>query len=198
MKISKTFIAVLFLGIIAIGAVTLYSLWQKEVDRRDSQNAALAAEQALLPPIQANIVSAQADLKAAQAKIAVAKANLDAYKAKFPDPPPAAAIQSIDYASKLFIMAANNSLDLSEFQATDASITTIGGITYQQTQMNISISGLIQDINNFIGNLETNSLYSTATIDSVNITFYSEVDPDLGAVPPPDAAITITLMALEG
>ncbi len=198
MKISKVFISVLFLGLIAIGAGLLYTLWHKELDRRDSQNAALASEQALLPPIQANITKAQADLAAAQAKMSVAQANLLAYKAQFPTPPPAAAIQSIDYATKLFIMAANNALNLSEFQATDVSKTAIGNISYQKTQMTIKVSGLIEDINNFVGNLETNSLYRTATIDSVNTTFYSTIDPNLGAVPPPDSIIIITLTALEG
>jgi hypothetical protein len=198
MKISKVFVTVLFLGIAIIGAGLLYTLWQKELDRRDTQNAALVSAQALLPPIQAKVISAQADLKVAQSKMSVAQANLDAYKTQFPTPPPAAAIQSIDYAAKLFILAANNSLNLSEFQASPPTITTISNIKYQQTQMTIAVSGDIGNINNFIGNLETGTAYRTATIDSVDITFATEFDPALGTVPPPQANIIITVTALEG
>ena len=198
MKISKVFISVLFLGLIAIGAGLLYTLWQKELDRRDTQNAALTSAQALLPPIQATATSLQADLKTAQSKMSSAKASLDAFKAQFPTPPPAAAIQTIDYAAKLFILAANNALNLSEFQSDPPTKTTISGIKYQQTQMTITVSGDIQNINNFIGNLETGTVYRTATIDSVSITFYTDIDPVLGSVPPPDAKIVITIQALEG
>ena len=198
MKIGKVFISVLFLGLIAIGGVLLYTMYQKEVELKASQEDALSSAQTLLPPIQANITKAQSDLAAAQAKVTVAKANLAAYKAMFPNPPPVAAIQSIDYGEKLFILAANNALSLVEFHATEPSTVTVDKIGYQKTQMDIKVSGAIQDINNFVGNLETGNAYLTATIDSVNITFYTAFDPLLGAVPPPDAAITISLMALEG
>jgi len=198
MKISKVFISVLFLGIVAIGAGLLYTMWQNQLDRRDTQNTALSSAQALLPPAQASVTAAQAELKAAQAKMAVAQANLLAFKAQFPTPPPAAAIQSIDYAAKLFIMAANNTLSLTEFQATDASSKTINKILYQNTEMTITVSGDIQNINNFIGNLETGTAFLTATIDSVNIAFFTEIDPNLGIVPPTQAIIVISLMALEG
>ncbi|XUW99514.1 MAG: hypothetical protein TUN42_06355 [Dehalogenimonas sp.] len=198
MKISKAFISVLFLGLIVIGGVLLYTMWQKELDRQDTLNANLDSTSALLPPIQASITKAQADLAAAQAKVAAAQANLQAYKAKFPTPPPVAAIQSIDYGEKLFILAANNTLNLTEFHASEPESTTINKIKYQQTTMDIVVSGSIERINDFVGNLETGTAYLTATIDSVNIKFYTEFDTELGTVPPPDARITISLMALEG
>jgi Tfp pilus assembly protein PilO len=198
MKISKVFITVLFLGIVIIGGWLLYTLWHKELDRRDTQNAALASAQAQLPPIQAKVVSTQADLKVAQSQMSVAQASLATYKAQFPTPPPAAAIQSIDYAAKLFILAANDALNLSEFQSSPPASNTISGIKYQQTQMTIAVSGDIVDINNFIGNLETGTAYLTATIDSVDITFPTAIDPALGSVPPPQANIIITVTALEG
>ncbi|APV44623.1 hypothetical protein Dform_01295 [Dehalogenimonas formicexedens] len=198
MKISKAFISVLFLGLIAIGAGLLYTMYQKELDRQSTLNDTLNSTSALLPPIQANITKAQADLAAAQAKVAAAQANLQAYKAKFPTPPPVAAIQSIDYGEKLFILAANNTLNLTEFSASGPDKVTIDKIAYQKTVMVIKVSGAIERINDFVGNLETGTAYLTATIDSVDITFYTEFDTELGAVPPPDATITISLMALEG
>jgi len=173
-------------------------MWQKELDRQDTLNANLDSTSALLPPIQANVTKAQADLAAAQAKVIAAQANLQAYKAKFPTPPPIAAIQSIDYGEKLFILAANNTLNLTEFHASEPESKTIDKIKYQKTTMVIVVSGPIERINDFVGNLETGSAYLTATIDSVNIKFYTEFDTELSAVPPPDATITISLMALEG
>jgi len=195
---SKGILVALFLVLFIVGAGVLYTMWQKELDRKDSQETALQAAQALLPPAQAAVTAADKDLKTSQAKLAAAQANLALWKAKWPKPPPAAAIQSIDYGTKLFIMAANNTLNLEEFHATDWSSTTIGGIKYQSTELDVKVSGTIVNINNFIGNLETTDPYLTATIDSVNITFFTEFDPDLGAVPPPEATITISLLALEG
>lgn len=198
MKISKTFIVVLFLGLVAIGAGLLYTMWQKELDRKDTLNASLETATALLPPIQANIAKAEGDLTAAQAKITAARANLASYKALFPIPPPVAAIQSIDYGEKLFIVAANNTLSLTKFQASEPTSVTVDKIAYQKTQMDITVSGPIENINDFIGNLETGNDYLTATIDSVSITFSTLFDQELNAVPPPEAVISISLMALEG
>ena len=198
MKVSKGVLVALFLGIIIIGAGLLYTVWQNELDRRDSQNAALSAAQALLPPIQAGVTAAEAELKASQDKLAAARAALEEFKAQFPPPPPSAAIQSIDYGSKLFILAANNSLSLTEFHASDLASTTINGIKFQSTDMDIKVSGDILKINDFIGNLETSDPYLTATIESVNIVFFTEFDTELGAVPPTEATIFINLLALEG
>jgi hypothetical protein len=198
MKVSKVFITVLVLGIFAIGAGALYMAWQQQLDRKDTLNASLDTTQALLPPINNSIASAQGELTAAQTKIVAARANLEAYKAKFPAPPPVAAIQSIDYGENLFIMAANKTLNLTEFHASEPSTTVISGIKCQSTNMDIKVSGYIVDINNFIGSLETAEKFLTATIESVDITFFTEFDQQLGAVPPPEATITINLLALEG
>ncbi|PVV84402.1 hypothetical protein [Dehalogenimonas alkenigignens] len=197
MRISKAFITILFLGLFIIAGVLLYMLWQDELDRRDAQEASLTSTQALLPPIQANVAAAQADLTAAQAKLAAARESLAEWQAVWPTPPPVAAIQTIDYGAKLFILAANNQLNLVEFRGNEPSAVTIGGIKYQSTDMEIKVSGAILKINDFIGNLETSDPYLTATIDAVNITFYTEFDPEIGGVPLPDALITINILALE-
>lgn len=198
MRISKAFITILFLGLFIIAGVMLYMLWQDELDRRDTQEASLTSTQALLPPIQANVAAAQADLAVTQAKLEAARESLAEWQAVWPTPPPVAAIQSIDYGQKLFILAANNQLNLTEFHANEPSVTTKNGIRYQQTTMDVAVSGAILNINDFIGNLETSDPYLTATIESVNIDFFTVYDPDLGAVPPPGAVITINILALEG
>jgi hypothetical protein len=198
MKLSKAVIVVFVLGLAVIAGGLIYTVWQNELDRKDTLNATLDTARVLLPPIQAGIATEEANLKAAQAKLAAARAGLEEFKAKFPTPPPQAAIQSIDYGTKLFILAANNGLNLSEFHASDPSTVTQGGIKYQKTSMDVMVSGPIGNINNFIGNLETGDDYLTATIDSVDISLYIEYDAAFGGVPPPDATITINLMALEG
>ena len=204
MRISKGIIVALSLGIILIGAGTLYMLWQEEVDRGDSISANLDTAQALLPIVsngvtaaEADLAAAQAGLTAAQAKLAVAQANLAEFIDRFPTPPPQAAVQTIDYGTRLFILASNNSLNLTEFRADDFSSVTIDKIKYQQTSMEINVTGIIENINHFIGNLETANDYLTATIDSVSINFFTEFDTELGAVPPPEAVISITILALE-
>ena len=204
MKVSKGVIVALFTGLILIGAGILYMLWQDEVDRGDSISANLDTAQALLPIVnqgvttaEADLATAQAGLTAAQAKLALAQANLAEFVDRFPTPPPQAAVQTIDYGKKLFVLASNNSLNLTEFHADDFSSVTIDKIKYQQTSMEIKVTGLIDNINNFIGNLETANDYLTATIDSASITFSTEFDTELGAVPPPEAVISITILALE-
>ena len=204
MKVSKGVIVALFIGLILIGAGTLYMLWQDEVDRGDSISGNLDTAQALLPIVsngvttaEADLAAAQAGLTAAQAKLALAQANLAEFVDRFPTPPPPAAVQTIDYGTRLFILASNNSLNMTEFHADDFSPVTIDKIKYQQTSMEIKVTGIIENINNFIGNLETANDYLTATIDSANITFSTEFDTELGAVPPPEAMISITILALE-
>ncbi len=198
MKLSKAVIAVFFLGLFVIAGGLIYTVWQQELDRQDTLNASLDTTRALLPVVTGSVTAAEAELNAAQAKLTAARAGLAEFKAKFPTPPPQAAIQSIDYGTKLFILAANNGLNLSEFHASDPSTVTQGGIKYQKTSMDVRVSGPIVNINNFIGNLETGDDYLTATIDSVGISMYTEFDSQFGGVPPPDATITINLMALEG
>ncbi|MDV2989695.1 MAG: hypothetical protein P3T54_06080 [Dehalogenimonas sp.] len=207
MKISKPLIVVLFLGIIAIGAGMLYMLWQDERDREAQLNASLDTTQALLPVVQDGVTSAEDELTAAEAKLAetqarmtAARAALDEFIAKFPTPIHPAAIQTIDYGTRLFIRAANHSLNLVEFNAEDFSTITIDKIRYQSTSFVFHVTGNIENINNFIGSLETVALiepYLTVTIDSVQIEIYHEYDPEIAAVPSPEATIAITLMALE-
>jgi hypothetical protein len=207
MKIGKAVIVTLFLGIIAIGAGILYMLWQDERDREAQLNASLDTTQALLPIVQNGVTTAEAALAAAetdlsdtQARMAAAQAALDEFIAKFPTPIHLAAVQTIDYGTQMFIRAANHSLNLVEFHAEDFSVVTIDKIKYQSTTLTVSVTGNIQDINNFIGSLEAVALiepYLTATIDSVSTKIFHEYDAEFAGVPPTESTITITLMALE-
>ncbi|MEN8615259.1 hypothetical protein ABFB09_08305 [Dehalogenimonas sp. THU2] len=207
MKIGKAAIITLFLGIIAIGAVVLFMLWQDERDREAQLNNSLETTQALLPIAQSGVTNAENELAAAETKLAetharmaAAQAALDEFIAKFPQPIHPAAVQTIDYGTQLFVRAAVHSLNLVEFQATDFSIVTIEKIKYQSTTMTIKIIGHINSINSFIGSLETTALiqdYLTSTIDSVQTKIFNVYDPEFAGVQPTESTIVITLMALE-
>ncbi|ADJ26518.1 hypothetical protein Dehly_1226 [Dehalogenimonas lykanthroporepellens BL-DC-9] len=207
MKIGKAVIVTLFLGIIAIGAGILYMLWQDERDREAQLNASLDTTQALLPVVQSGVENAEDELGAAetelteiQARMEAAQAALEEFIAKFPQPIHPAAVQTIDYGTKLFIRAANHSLNLVEFNAEDYSVVTIDKIKYQSTSFSFHVIGKIENINNFIGSLETVAIddpFLTITLDSIQIEIFHEFDPEISGVPDPEATITITVMALE-
>ena len=202
MKIGKTLLTVLFLGLIAIGGGLLYMLWQDELDRgvvtlKDMQSANLDTTQALLPLAQDSVTEAEAELEAAEAALAAAEEQLAEYIDLFPAPPPQAAIQTIDYGEKLFNLTANNSIDLIEFRGGDYGLITLDNIRYQRTTLNLRVTGPIENINDFIGNLETTEPYLTASIDSVNIEIFNEYDEGIAGIPDPEARIAITILALE-
>jgi hypothetical protein len=132
--------------------------------------------------------------------MAAAQADLDEFIAKFPTPVHLAAVQTIDYGTQLFLRTANHSLKLVEFHAEDFSVVTIDKIRYQSTTITLNVTGHIDDVNNFIGSLETVPIvvpYLTATIDSVSTNISHEYDPEYAGVPPTESTIVITLMALE-
>lgn len=197
MKIGKAVIVTLFLGIIAIGAGMLFMLWQDELDRGEQLNANLDTTQALLPLAQDSVTEAEAELEAAEAALAEAEEQLADMIDLFPAPPPQAAIQTIDYGYQMFILAANNSLNLVEFHAEDYGLVTVDDIRYQSTNLNFKVIGPINNINDFVGNLETSDPYLTATIDSVSTQIFHEYDPDITGVPSPESLISITVLALE-
>jgi hypothetical protein len=205
MKIGKAAIVVLFLGIIAIGAGLLFMLWQDENDRGNQLTANLDTARALLPTVNNGVTDAEADLAvaqdgltAAQASLSAAQASLDEFIDRFPEPPPLAAIQTIDYGVQMFILAANNSLNLTEFHASDFTAVTIDNIQYQRTTLSFKVIGSMLNINNFVGNLETSDPYLTATIDSVSTQISNEYDAEIAGVPLPESFISITVWALEG
>lgn len=186
MKFSKLSWMILSIGIFIIGAIVLYVLYQQQADEQDELNLSLAAANSALPALISDNAALQSQLDALEADLAEARANLDAVEAELPTD-----IQSSIYGDLLFEMADNAGLDVKKFKATEPSRRVLDGIIYEATTITMVVDNSLQDILEFISQIEAMFDFNTTTIDSMSI---RDLNGDLDNL----ESIQITLLAYIG
>ena len=164
MKFGKLSWMILSIGIFIIGAVVLYVLYQQQTDEQDQLNLSLTAANSALPALIADSAALQSQLDALEADLAEARADLEDAEAKLPQD-----IESSIYGDLLFDMAHNAGLNVWVFTATEPAGITLDGIAYETTTITMEVENSLQDILEFISQIEVELEFNTTTIDSVTI-----------------------------
>jgi len=164
MKLGKLSWMILSIGIFIIGAVVLYVLYQQQADEQDELNLSLAAANSSLPALISDNAALQSQLEALQAELAEARADLVAVEAELP-----VDIQSSEYGDLLFDMAHDAGLNVQRFTATEPTSRVLDGILYESTAITMEVDNSIQDILEFVSQIEVMLEFNTTTIDSMTI-----------------------------
>jgi len=189
MKLSKLSWLILSIGILIIGAVALYVLYQQQADEQDELNLSLAEANSSLPLLISESAALQSQLDALEAELAEAIAALEDVEAVLPTD-----IESSNYGDHLFDMANNIDLFVRDFKATEPARITLGGIAYETTTITMEVENNLQDILQFISQIEVGLDFNTTIIDSMRIEDIEGSSGDLEHL----KLVEITLLAYIG
>jgi outer membrane murein-binding lipoprotein Lpp len=198
MKISKTALMVLGMGILIIAGVVLYLAYSQYVSQRDALaltiNAAnqkysqVTSDKRALEPQLAQLLQKNEELKSA----------FDAAKGKFPF----AAVQSIENEEELSKLAEDSAVKVQILTATDSSKRVDGNLTYLITDFTADVTGDRFNILDFLHRVAMSSKFVSATINSVNLKMEPTPTPGAPDAPPPvnfsTFSVSITIYRYEG
>ncbi len=189
MKFGKLSWMILSIGIFIIGAIVLYVLYQQQTDEQDELNLSLTAANSALPALISDSAALQSQLDALEAHLAEARNDFEDAEAKLPQD-----IESSIYGDLLFDMAHNAGLNVWVFTATEPARITLDGIAYETTTITMEVENSLEDILEFINQIEVELEFNTTTIDSVRIEDVEDSGSDLKLL----KLIEITLLAYVG
>jgi multidrug efflux pump subunit AcrA (membrane-fusion protein) len=193
MKLSKLSWMILSVGILILGAVAIFILYQQQSDEQDELNLSLTAANSSLPGLISESAALQSQLEALEAELAEAIAALDAAEAELPRD-----IESSTYGDLLFDMAHDNdngiNLDVWKFEATEPVRITLDNIVYESTTIKIHCDNDLEDILRFITQIEVGLKFGTTSIDAVTIQDLEGSTGDLEDL----KLVEITLLAYIG
>jgi septal ring factor EnvC (AmiA/AmiB activator) len=114
MKISKTALLVLGIGIFIIVFATLFTMYSRQSGDREQLNDNLAKAQALLPQLVGQRQDLEGQLTQSHEKLAKATSSLTTSEARFPK-----SVESIEYDETLFKIADDCDLQVVELTASE-------------------------------------------------------------------------------
>jgi len=112
MKISKTALLVLGIGIFVIGFAAIFALYSGQAGERSGLNANLVAAQSLLPKLMAEKDELAGQLAQWDGELAQATSALDKSEARYPK-----SVESIEYDETIFKLASDCDLMIMELTA---------------------------------------------------------------------------------
>ncbi len=112
MKISKTALLVLGIGIFVIGFAAIFALYSGQAGERSGLNANLVAAQSLLPKLMAEKDELAGQLAQWDGELAQATSALDESEARYPK-----SVESIEYDETIFKLASDCDLMIMELTA---------------------------------------------------------------------------------
>ena len=180
MKLTKTSLMVLGIGIIIIAAASLFMAYQGQVQQRQEARDSLAnAEKNLqsftdikeatdveLIQLENELQEWQNELSQLETELVQAELTLAQTGARFP-----ISVESIEYDEVLFSFArdANNLMITSLTASEPTEITTLEGITYTTTFFTVEVRGEVADILNFINTIVADDDFQTAVLEPITI-----------------------------
>jgi hypothetical protein len=184
MKISKTALLVLGIGIFILGFAILFVLYSGQAGEQALLNDNLAASQNLLPKLLAEKSELEDQLAQWDGELAKATAELDKSEARYPK-----SVESIEYDEVLFKLAEDCDLRIVELTASEPSSENVKDtdIIYDIT----TVSVVVQDEESPPSNAGDYEIYIDAMVDkALNFIHLIVNTPDF------DVA-TVTLASME-
>jgi hypothetical protein len=185
MKISKTALIVLGIGIFILAFAIIFFLYSGQNGEREQLNNRLATTQALLPGLIAEKEDVAGQLAQQQADIDKASAALDKSEARFPK-----SAESIEYDETIFKLAEQSGLLIVELSASEPTKEGVKGtdISYNVSTFTV----VLWNADSAPGNAADYELYINQTVDKVlNFVHLVATTPDFGVA-------TIRVVSIDG
>ena len=185
MKISKTALLVLGVGIFILGFAILFVLYSGQSGEQEGLNSKLDATQSLLPELIMEKEDLVAQLAQWEAELDKARLALSQSEGKFPK-----SVESIEYDETLFKLAEDSGLLIVELTASEPSDETVKGtdIAYDVTTVEVVVVNA-ESVPGTAGDYE---VYIDDTVDKVlEFVHLLAVTPDFNVA-------NITVVAVDG
>jgi hypothetical protein len=185
MKISKTALIVLGIGIFILAFAIIFFLYSGQNGEREQLNNRLATTQALLPGLIAEKEDVAGQLAQQQADIDKASAALDKSEARFPK-----SAESIEYDETIFKLAEQSGLLIVELSTSEPTQEGVKGtdISYNVSTFTV----VLWNADSAPGNAADYELYINQTVDKVlNFVHLVATTPDFGVA-------TIRVVSIDG
>jgi len=185
MKVSKTALIVLGIGIFIIVFATLFVLYSGQSGEREQLNSKLTKTQGILPELIAEKDDLTTQLAQWEGELDKARAALDKSEARFPK-----SVESIEYDETIFKLAEQSGLLIIELTASEPSEEKVKNtdITYDTTIITVVLENA-ESLPSTAGDFE---VYIDETVDKVlEFIHLVVVTPDFGVA-------TIQVAAIEG
>ena len=185
MKICKTALLVLGVGIFILGFAILFVLYSGQSGEQEGLNGRLNTTQSLLPELIMEKEDLVGQLAQWEAELDKARLALSQSEGKFPK-----SVESIEYDETLFKLAEDSGLLIVELTASEPSDETVKGtdITYDITTVEV----VVVNAESLPGNAGDFEVYIDETVDKV-LEFVHLV-----AVTPDFNVANITVVAVDG
>ena len=136
MRISKTALLILGIGIFVIAMGSLFMVYRGQASEQKILNDRLTTAQSALPPLISEKEDLESQLTALEDAVAEAELSLFQAKTIFPD-----TVESIEYDELLFSIADDWNLDITKLTASEPGIVEVEDILFTATSFTISIKG---------------------------------------------------------
>jgi hypothetical protein len=210
MKLSKTALLVLGIGIFVIAFAAMFSISSGQRGEQERLDGSLATAQALLPKLIAEREDLEGQLAEWEEKVAGITSALNTSEARFPK-----AVESVEFDEALFLMAEDSNLQVVELSATEPRNKTEKDtdITYALTIFEVKVRSAesppitaekfetyidetLDNMLDFINTIATSQEFNIGTIEVVAI---EDLEPPVEEVEEnavgPEATIQITVYA---
>ncbi len=170
MKISKTALLILGIGIFVILLASLVWVYLGQRDERVALDDSLSAAEATLTKLTSEKTGLESQLSQLESKLAQAAVLLSTAKLNFPHP-----TESIEVDEKLFMVADSWHLEvtgLTSSAPTEEVVVgeeDVRGVVYSVTSFTVTIEGEVADILGFTNSLANDAYFNNATVKLVNV-----------------------------
>lgn len=174
---SRTWVILLFVLILA-AAIVLYLMYNNKLDERQQALNNKAQAELLIPILQGQKADLEEELAGLEQDYIDLNQRLEELNITLEDANGALTesqdrlrlvVESIEYGEQLFDLAKSTGVEISSITVTEPGDSSISGISYTLTGIQMEISGLEAEILAFINAVASHESFKTATIEPVSI-----------------------------
>lgn len=209
MRLSKTALLVLGIGIFIIAFASLFTLSSGQSAEQEQLNEKLATAQGLLPKLVDEGEDLAGQLTQWEKRVTEATSLLNRSEARFPK-----SVDSIDYDQTLFQIADNCGLQVINITASEPAEKRVKNITYAVTSFRVKvrseetppstvaafesyIDATVRDILDFINEIATSEDFGNATVKLVDMKKLEPPEDIIGGETGPEAAVELTIYGFQ-
>lgn len=188
MKLSKTALWILGIGVFVIASAVLIMFYVRQSGDAEQLEDNLLVNQSLLTKLTSDSEDMNSQLMQLYNQLDEAEAAYSQSKANFPK-----SVMTIEYDEELFFIADDYDLEVMSLTASEPQEYLVEEIPFFNTDFEVEVRGAVSNILSFINNVATGGYFDAATVELVNM----EVpEPEEGGQP--TATIKIIVYSYKG
>jgi hypothetical protein len=166
MRLSKTAVLILGIGIFVLSVGGLYLIYSQQQLERQRLSQRLLEAHVTLPGVAAEKANLETALAQLKGELTQAELSLYQAKARFPHP-----AEAIEQGRALFAIARSRNIEITSLTKSPPAEKVVEGITFSVTTLTVDLEGRVGDVLNFFNAIATRVDFVTAVIEEVNIMF---------------------------